>query len=138
MTPSDPAPHARPVLAVMSDLLFRSKIDAAARAAGLPLRTASSLEQLDRHLAKGSPAIAIVDLECAQVDSSAAIRALRASPGGTAMAIVAFAGHTNATAIAGGRAAGAGIVLARSAFTDGLAALLERAADAERARGPAA
>jgi CheY-like chemotaxis protein len=92
------------------------------------------MEQLERHLANGAPAIAIVDLECDSLDPTAAIQRLRATPDGAALAIVGYAGHTNATAIAAGRAAGAGVVLARSAFTAQLAPLLEKAATAERAR----
>src|SRR6185437_7676767 len=53
----------RKVLVVMSDLLFRSKVDEVARRVGLELRAAKSFEQLDRQLAAGAPALAIVDLE---------------------------------------------------------------------------
>ena len=138
MTAPAPIPGARPVLVVMSDLLFRSRIDDVATRVGLPLRAAKSLEQLERHLKAGAPAIAIVDLECDALDPSAAIARLRALPDGGSLSIVGYAGHTNAAAIAAGRAAGAGVVLARSAFTTQLAPLLERAAAGERARsGPA-
>jgi CheY-like chemotaxis protein len=136
MTATAPIPGARPVLCVMSDLMFRSRIDDVTTRLGLPLRAAKSMEQLERHLANGAPAIAIVDLECDSLDSTAAIQRLRALPDGAALAIVGYAGHTNATAIAAGRAAGAGVVLARSAFTTQLAAMLERVAAAERARTP--
>ena len=117
--------------------MFRSRIDDVASRLGLVLRAAKSPEQLERHLAAGAPALAIVDLECDTIDPSAAIKRLRALPDGAALPIVGYAGHTNAAAIAAGREAGAGVVLARSAFTAQLAALLERAAAAERAR-PAA
>jgi CheY-like chemotaxis protein len=127
-------PGARPVLLVMSDLMFRSRIDDVATRLGLTLRAAKSPEQLERHLANGAPALAIVDLECDTIDPVAAIKRLRALPEGAALPIVGYAGHTNAEAIAAGRDAGAGVVLARSAFTAQLAALLERAAAAERAR----
>ncbi len=134
MTAPPAIPNARPVLLVMSDLLFRSRIDDVATRLGLTLRAAKSLEQLERHLANGMPALVFVDLECDALDPTAAIQRLRAAPGGTALAIVGYAGHTNASAIAAGRAAGAGVVLARSAFVAQLRALLERAAEAERAR----
>ena len=129
---------ARPVLVVMSDLMFRSRIAQVTDRLGLPLRAAKSPEQLERHLANGAPALAIVDLECDSLDPSAAIHRLRALPGGAELPIVGYAGHTNADAIAAGRAAGAGVVLARSAFTAQLAAIIERIALAEHARsGPA-
>ena len=134
MTAPAPIAGARPVLVIMSDLMFRSRIDDVTTRLGLPLRAAKSMEQLERHLANSAPAIAIVDLEADTIDPSAAIARLRALPNGASLAIIAYAGHTNATAIAAGRAAGAGVVLARSAFTAQLAPLLERAAASERAR----
>jgi len=125
---------ARPVFAVMSDLLFRSKIDDAARRNGLELRAARSLEQLERHLGKQLPSVAFVDLEADSPDPSAAIRALRERVGDGAVRIIGFAGHTNIEAIEAGRAAGATLVLARSGLTSQLPTLLARVAEAERAR----
>jgi DNA-binding response OmpR family regulator len=119
----------RPILLVISDLLFRSRIDDAARHANVPLRVAKSMEQLERHLAKEAPSLAIVDLEADTIDAAAAIRRLRATPGGDAVRIVAYAGHTNLGAIKAGRDAGAGVVLARSGFIAQLSGLLSRAAD---------
>jgi DNA-binding NarL/FixJ family response regulator len=118
----------------MSDLIVRSKIDEVARRTGLELRAAKSPEQLERHLAAGTPAIAFVDLEADTFDPAAAIRRLRELGGGEEMRIIGYSGHTNVAAIQGGRAAGAGVVLARSALTVQLPALLSRVADEERAR----
>lgn len=119
----------RPVLLVISDLLFRSRIDDAARHANVPLRVAKSMEQLERHLSKGAPALAIVDLESDTIDTAAAIRRLRATPGAEGLRIVAYAGHTNLDAIKAGRDAGAGVVLARSGFIAQLPMLLARVAE---------
>ncbi|HKT08474.1 MAG TPA: hypothetical protein VJR24_11305 [Gemmatimonadaceae bacterium] len=119
----------QPVLLVISDLLFRSRIDDAARRANVPLRVAKSMEQLERHLSKEAPVLAIVDLESDTIDTAAAIRRLRAMPGGDSLRIVAYAGHTNLDAIKGGRDAGAGVVLARSGFIAQLPALLARIAE---------
>lgn len=125
---------ARPVFAVMSDLLFRSKIDDAARRNGLELRAAKSLEQLERHLGKHEPAVVFVDLEADSPDPAAAIRMIRDRLGDGAVRIIGFAGHTNIAAIEAGRAAGATLVLARSGLASQLPTLLERVAEAERAR----
>jgi len=119
----------RPVLLVISDLLFRSRIDDAARRADVPLRVAKSMEQLERHLAKETPGLAIVDLEADTIDTAAAIRRLRSMPGGDALRIVAYAGHTNVEAIKAGREAGAGVVLARSGFIARLPSLMARVGD---------
>lgn len=118
----------RPVLLVISDLIFRSRIDDAARHASVPLRVAKSMEQLERHLSKDAPSLVIVDLEADTIDTAAAIRRLRATPGGDALRIVGYAGHTNLAAIKAGREAGAGVVLARSGFIEQLPTLLARAA----------
>jgi DNA-binding NarL/FixJ family response regulator len=118
----------------MSDLLFRSKIDDAARSSGLELRVAKSLEQLERHLGKREPSVVFVDLEADSPDPAAAIRTIRERMGDGAVRIIGFAGHTNIEAIEAGRAAGATLVLARSGLASQLPTLLERVAEAERAR----
>jgi DNA-binding NtrC family response regulator len=126
-----PIAGARKVLIVMSDLLFRSKIDEVARRLGLELRVAKSPEQLDRQLAAGEPAIAIVDLEESALDPVAAIGRIRAAA--PEMPIIGFAGHANVEVITRGRGAGA-TVLARSGFTVQLPELLTQVAQRERAR----
>lgn len=126
----------RPVLAVIADLLFRSRIDDAARRAGIDLRVAKSMEQLERHLARGVPALVLVDLEIDTLDPAAAIRRLRAEPAAASTPIIGFVGHTNTAAIEAGRAAGA-VVLARGGFAAQLPVLLQRTADEERQRAGA-
>jgi DNA-binding NtrC family response regulator len=128
-----PIAGARKLLVVMSDLLFRSKIDEVARRLGLELRVAKSPEQLDRQLAAGEPAIAIVDLEEIALDSFAAIARIRSASPETP--ILGFAGHGNVDAIKRAREGGA-TVLARSGFTAQLPALLTEVAERERARAP--
>lgn len=115
----------RPVLLVSSDLLFRSRIDEAARSAGVTLRVATTAERLERHLATGFvPGLVIVDLECQSLDPVAAIERVRKLPGGAELRIVAYASHSNVEAIKAGRAAGANNILARSAFVAQLPDLL--------------
>ena len=129
----EPIAGARKLLLVMSDLLFRSKIDEVARRLGLELRVAKSPEQLERQMAAGEPALAIVDLEETALDSFAAIARIRtASP---ATPVLGFAGHGNVEAIRRAREAGA-TVLARSGFTAQLPGLLAQVADRERVRTP--
>jgi CheY-like chemotaxis protein len=123
MTPDQPLP----VLAVISDLLFRSKIDDAARRAGVPLRVAKSLEQLDRHLGNGTPAVVLIDLEMEGLDTPAMLGRLRATPGAVHVPVIGFAGHTNVTVIHAARADGVQ-VMARSAFVAQLPAMMERIA----------
>ena len=116
-----------PVLAIISDLLFRSKIDDAARRAGVPLRVAKSLEQLDRHLGAAAPAVVLMDLEMEGLDSAGMLARLRANPGTTTVPVIGFAGHTNVEVIHAARANGVQ-VMARSAFVTQLPAMMERIA----------
>jgi len=124
------------VLVVISDLLFRSRIDDVARRLNVPLRVAKSVEQLERHLANGAPAMAIVDLEIETMDPAETVTRIRNAAGGADTRLIAFAGHTNLDAIRAGRAAGAGVVLARSAFVTQLPALLGRIAEGQRTAPP--
>ena len=119
----------RPVLAVIADLMFRAKIDDAARRMNVPLRVARSAEQLERHLTSGLvPSVVVVDLEIEGVDPAAVIERLKRDPATGAAPILAFAGHTNATALRAGRAAGATRVMARSTFVDSLPEIMAAAA----------
>ena len=122
---SEQAPSA--VFVVISDLLFRSKIDDAARRAGVPLRVAKSVEQLDRHLGTSTPAVVLVDLEMEGLDAPAMLGRLRAAPAGATVPVIGFAGHTNVEVIHAARAGGVQ-VMARSAFVAQLPALMERIA----------
>ncbi|MEO8880925.1 MAG: hypothetical protein ABI446_11060 [Gemmatimonadaceae bacterium] len=132
--PAMPAPiaGARKLLVVMSDLLFRSKIDEVARRLGLELRVAKSPEQLGRQLAAGEPALVIIDFEDSTLDPFVALARIRAAM--PEASILGFAGHGNVDAIRRARDGGA-TVLARSGFTIQLPALLTDVADRERARG---
>lgn len=115
------------VFVVISDLLFRSKIDDAARRAGVPLRVAKSLEQLDRHLGTSTPAVVLVDLEMDGLDAPGMLGRLRATPAGANVPVIGFAGHTNVEVIHAARAAGVR-VMARSAFVAQLPALMDNIA----------
>ena len=115
------------VLAVISDLLFRSKIDDAARRAGVPLRIAKNVEQLDRHLGNAAPAVVLMDLEMEGLDSAGMLARLRANPQTTNVPVIGFAGHTNVEVIHAARANGVQ-VMARSAFVAQLPAMMERIA----------
>jgi len=81
--------------------------------------------------------MAIVDLEIETMDPAETITRIRNAAGGAGTRLIAFAGHTNLDAIRAGRAAGAGVVLARSAFVTQLPALLGRIAEGQRAGPPA-
>ncbi len=133
-SPPNTAGGPRPLFVVMSDLMFRSRIDDVARQLGLPIRAARSAEQLERHLAAGPPSLVLVDLEDTEFDSAAAVRRLRDHETSWDARIIGFSGHTNKEAIRAGRDAGVDQVLARSALTSHVAKILAEVADRERAR----
>jgi DNA-binding NtrC family response regulator len=117
----------QPVLVVISDLIFRSKIDDAARRAGVPLRVAKTVEQLDRHLGNATPAVVLVDLEMQDLQTPVILGRLRANPAAAKIPVIGFAGHTNVEVIHAARADGVQ-VMARSAFVAQLPAMMERIA----------
>ena len=105
-----------PAVAVLSgDLFFRAKIEAVAKAAGVPVRFAGSVEEARDaatvlvDLADGAPAIE-------------AVKTLKAQAG--APVVLAFGPHKEGEAFRAAREAGADRVLARSAFVERLPELL--------------
>ena len=117
----------QPVLVVISDLIFRSKIDDAARRAAVPLRIANTVEQLDRHLGNAIPAVVLMDLEMEGLERPVLLDRLRANPAAATVPVIGFAGHTNVEVIHAARADGVQ-VMARSAFVAQLPAMMERIA----------
>ena len=117
----------QPILVIISDLIFRSKIDDAARRAGVPLRVATTVEQLDRHLGSAMPALVLVDLEMEELQTPVVLGRLRANPAAARIPVIGFAGHTNVEVIHAARADGVQ-VMARSAFVAQLPAMMERIA----------
>lgn len=99
------------IAVVAADLLFASRIRAAADAAGIRARFArTDSELLD---AAAAADLIIVDLDARWFDSSTSIQRLKQQH---PTPIVAFVSHVRTDAIEAARAAGADRVLARSAF----------------------
>ena len=109
------------IVSIVDDLLFGSKIRAAADAAGRPVTFVRRGADVGAALRATPPSLVIVDL--GQPGAADAIRVAR-SLDGAPIQIIAFASHVRADLIAEGRAAGADRVLARSAFVAELPALV--------------
>jgi len=106
------------VVAVISDLIFRSRVEGATRAAG------RALSLVDGGAApRFGPDVrtVIVDMDLPQEQSTAAIQAAAAAGVPT---IIAFYAHVNATLAQRARECGANVVLPRSAFVARLPELL--------------
>jgi DNA-binding NarL/FixJ family response regulator len=111
------------VLIVCTDLIFSTKITGTAKAVGKAFGSARNLERL-QHLLDDAPdgALVIVDLNAQGVDPLAAIALVKSAP--RRLRVVAFLSHVQAELAAAARQAGADEVLARSAFSERLPAIL--------------
>ena len=104
------------VVVLTGDLFFRAKIEAVAKAAGVPVGFVRSAEE-----ARGASTV-LVDL----ADGDRAIEAVVALKAGPeAPLVVAFGPHREGEAFKRAREAGADRVLARSAFVERLPELLQ-------------
>lgn len=118
-----------PVIAVMDDLLFLSRIREAARAAGVDVRVLRRSEDVAA-LAADMPSLVLVDADSDRLRWPEIVRAVRSEPALAGLPVIAFVSHTHAERAALARDAGADRVLARSAFVLELPALLATAARA--------
>jgi chemosensory pili system protein ChpA (sensor histidine kinase/response regulator) len=128
MTGMDEAqpPDSRPrtVLAVVEDLLFRSKISTTAKGTGARLLVATSpAAALERARAE-RPDLILLDLDAVRTGPLDVLRQLQADPALATVPTVGFVSHVHADLIQEARAAGIGRVLARSAFVAELEGLL--------------
>jgi DNA-binding NarL/FixJ family response regulator len=117
------------VIAVVTDLIFSTKITGTAKALGAEVRVARNLGALKMHLdaqeaegAGGGRGLVIVDLNASGVDPIEAVRVAKAH--GSGVRVVAFLSHVQADLAAAAREAGADAVMARSAFVEKLPGLV--------------
>lgn len=112
------------VLVAVDDLLFKSKIRATAKQAGVELVFAVSQEEVLAKARSARPSLVIFDLNSGKTDPVSTIAALKADPVLSSIPTLGFASHVHAELIAEARNAGADEVLARSAFAGNLAEIL--------------
>lgn len=121
-----PAPEPRGVpstVALAADLMFAGRIRGTAHSTGRQVLLARSPVEVTDAVRAGARRV-LIDLDARSHDPIALIRALREDPTTNDAAIIAWASHVRADAIAQARAAGADRVLARSAFVRELSSLL--------------
>jgi len=109
------------VLIAVSDLLFQSRIEGAAKSLGLEPVVADTPQRLDDAIAIG-PAIAVVDVHETAFSATEAIARATAS----GVQVLAFGRHTAPAELRGAREAGATIVVPRSELAERLVEYLER------------
>ena len=107
------------VLAIVDDLLFRSKIEAAAGLAGARCRVGRDASALNGE----PPELVIVDLELGRADPLDTVRAIRVAQ--PALPIVGFCSHVDVPLQQRANEAGCTRVYARSAFVHALPQLVQ-------------
>ena len=119
-----------PVIALVDDLMFLSRIREAARGVALDVKTARKTQDvLDG--ARAGACLLLLDLDNSRLPWAETVGSVRADPGLTALPIVGFLSHVNADTAREARALGCTHVLARSAFVHELPQILAAAARAD-------
>ena len=113
----------RKIIALVRDLLLRSRIEAVAEALGAEVVPAATLELARTRTAEHSPAIIFADLSDANFPAEDTARELRAAAPDARL--VGFASHVDLKSLAAARAAGFDLTLSRSEFTARLPELLK-------------
>jgi CheY-like chemotaxis protein len=113
------------VLAAVSDLLFVSKISAAAKQSASTaqfFRDAAALKAA----VPGEPCLIVVDLHNAQLDPIALIASLKQDPATAHAPVVAYLSHVRVDLKREAEKGGADLVLPRSVFSQNLIEMLRR------------
>lgn len=118
----------RRILVAIDDLFFLVKVKDAAAKAGLAMDLAKSPDALVEKARSAKPALIVIDLNAAALQPLACIAALKADPTTSETEILAFVSHVQVDLKQQAQDAGADRVVARSAFSEKLAAILQQAA----------
>ena len=113
------------IVIVVSDLMFQSRIEAAARALGHATVIGDTAERAADALA-ASPALVVLDLHERAVEPAAIIRDAKAA----GARVLAFGRHTEPQTLRAAREAGADTVVPRSQLVEELGALIASLVDA--------
>jgi CheY-like chemotaxis protein len=116
-----------PTIAVVTELIFSTKITGTGKVLNKPVLIARTLDRLREHLdtppaPDTKPPLVIIDLNSTGLDIIEAIRQAKAHP--TAPRVIAFLSHVEVELAQQAKAAGADQVLARSGFVNQLPHIL--------------
>lgn len=112
------------ILIAVDDLLFSSKIRAAAKQLGVEIVFARSPEEVLTRTRELRPSLVIFDLNSQRTDPIAALSSIKQDQELSATRTLGFASHVHTEILAAARGAGADAVLPRSAFAANLAEIL--------------
>jgi DNA-binding NarL/FixJ family response regulator len=113
------------ILAAVDDLMFASKISAAAKQLGVEVIFARSSDEVLRQARALRPRLAIFDLNSTRTEPLATISAIKADADLVGIRTIAFVSHVQAELIEDARRSGVDEVLARSAFSAKLGEILQ-------------
>lgn len=119
------SPSPRKVLAVVDDLMFAVKIDAAARQSGVAVSYAKSIEETLEKAAE-QPGLIMLDLNHARLDIIELITRLKADEKLRGLTLLGFISHVDTERRQAAINAGCNSVVPRSAFSVNLPQILKR------------
>ncbi len=111
------------IAALVTDLIFATKIASTARSLGVEVANVRTLDQLTERLASNHDALVLIDLEAPDLDPIHAIELCKQSE--QQPRTIAFGSHVRTDLIGAARRAGADEVLARSGFVGRLPSMLQ-------------
>ena len=112
-----------PILTVVDDLFFLSKIQATAHQVGVALEVVDP-GKVEARLAEFAVHSVILDLNHRSGKAVEVARAIKANPATRQVQVMAFLSHVQGDLAAAAREAGCDVILARSAFAQQLPQLL--------------
>jgi CheY-like chemotaxis protein len=113
------------VVCVVDDLFFSIRIKTAAKLVNADVYFQRSSEGALETIREKRPRLVIFDLDAAKMQPIETVAAMKADPELRSVDTLGFVSHVHSDTIAAARAAGIGQVLARSAFTTALGAILQ-------------
>jgi len=112
------------VLALVDDLMFRSKIKSTATQVGASVTFVGSRDAALTAMRADRPALVILDLNNPRTDPLGTVTAMKRDDVLAQIRVVGFVSHVDVNTVNEARAAGVDEILARSAFTTKLPELL--------------
>ena len=112
------------VVALVEDLVFTSKLRAAAPAAGAKLHVATQVEPFLELIRSAAPTLILLDLNLARVDALTVVPQALVAANGCSAPVVGFLSHVQAERAQQALAAGCTAAVARSLFVHVLPSLL--------------
>jgi len=112
------------ILAVLDDLMFSSKIKTTANQLGVSVSFARSADAALTEMRTNAPSLVIFDLNNPRTNPLGIVASMKADPALASIPTVGYASHVQVDVIDAARRAGIGEVMARSAFTQQLAAIM--------------